>query len=310
MTAIEPELDVVCLGEVLVDLVPLSSDSTRFLARPGGAPANVAAALAALNQRTAIVSRVGSDAFGSLLVQALGARGVATHLLAQDSAAPTGLSVVSPHDSDYAPFVLYRHGSADSAITVHESWLRAVRETRILHLGSLLLTSVAGRTAFAEAVAAARQGGALISSDVNLRSTAWPDAEAMATAARDLIAAADIVKVTKDELATLQIDDNELHSTGKLWLVTDGPKGATIVLGDAAFHEPAPVVPFVDSTGAGDASLAAVLYSLLSAGVSRLDQLTAEDLRIALQRAVRAGSHVVQVAGAMEGLLTEQELTV
>lgn len=288
--------DVVSLGEVLVDLVPLP-ENWEYTARAGGAPANMAAGLADRGHRVAMLGRVGADWYGDLVRETLKANGVATDLLQRDARRRTGLSVVA-RSGESPDFVLYRGDTADGWVEIDQAASHAIEAARLLHLGSLLSTSSAGEATLERAVALARANGLTVSADVNLRHGAWASSHVMLRHARSLIGLADIIKVTVDELAELGLALSDLTADGKLWLVTDAGRGAVVVHGAQFARRSAPTVTVVDTTGAGDASLAGLLDVVLRSG-HRVGALPDEVLEAALAAAVAAGSAAVQRAGAM-----------
>ena len=285
------DLDVVCLGEVLVDFVPDSAGTHR--ARPGGAPANVAAGLASLGHRVGILCRTGDDGFGRAIAATLLERGVSDRLVQVDRVAPTSLAVVAVAGEE-PPFALYRQGTADGSVVFDVEARAAIRDARLLHLGSLLGTSARGRRVIRQAFRVARRNSTIVSVDVNLRRSAWSNEGAMIRGARSLIRRADVVKVTVDETRLLGLTAAEMASGGKLWLITDGERGATAVRSSTSERADARATGVVETTGAGDASFAAFLDAVLDAGSP-----AAVDLASAVDHAVHAGALAVQVPGAM-----------
>ncbi len=104
---------VVTLGEALVDLVPAGEVDWTFMARPGGAPANVAVALARLGTSVAFVGRVGRDALGRLVARTLEDAGVDIRALQVDETRHTPLALVVPSESDLDRFLIYRSETSD-----------------------------------------------------------------------------------------------------------------------------------------------------------------------------------------------------
>lgn len=293
--------DVVCVGEVLVDFVP---DGTgAFHPRAGGAPANVAAALASLGRTAAMISAVGDDWLGVLITAALGEHGVDTAAVQRDGERPTGVAVVTPPGSRGADFVIHRATAADAHLALHEQERSLIRRAGCVHLSSMLSASPAGARVHEE-VATATAGTAVLSSfDVNLRPSVWPSAGDMLTATRHMIAAADVVKVTEEELRQLGLEIEPRRAEGRLWLITDGAVGARLVTPRLQVRRDVRPAVVVDATGAGDATLATLLDSVLgSVAADDAGAWDAEDVEHALDRAMRVGAHVVQQSGAMSDL--------
>lgn len=286
------EHDVVCVGEALVDFVPFGDE---FRPRSGGAPANVAAALASLGRRSALVSAVGSDWLGQMVLHSLVEAGVDTGLVHTDAARSTGVAIVAPPGAPGPEFTIYRSEAADAHLDVSESAAKAMQCAPIVHVSSLLPSSVAGGS-LVEAARRSAAGG-LLSYDVNLRPGAWSTTADMIAAAHRMIEIADVIKVTEAERTLLDLTISP-ETTTAIWLLTDGAHGARIVAPGVEVHAQTPPVQVVDSTGAGDATLAALLDALLEVGAERT-AVTTEFAQLALARCVRIGAHVVQQRGAM-----------
>jgi fructokinase len=189
----------------------------------------------------------------------------------------------------------------------------------MLHVGTLSMAASTSRRATLAAVQTAREAGVPVSLDVNLRPTVWQDRNKMLAATRELSCLATIVKVTRDEIEAIGATEAELLALGpRIVLVTDGGHGAWATTETGTRHCGARSVDVVDSTGAGDAFMAAFLRALLEAGAAS-PSMTRGDapwsgadqdaVDRALGIAVWAGSVAVQRVGAMESLPTEAELS-
>lgn len=285
-------LSLLCIGELLVDLVP--DGHGKYEPRLGGAPANVAIISAALGVRSALVSRIGEDWLGRLVTEQL--RTTRTDAgMVQVLASKTGLAVVAPRGEGPPAFLMYREASADAQVTLLPRERDAVRSARVVHLSSLLPTSPHGRDTVECVLADRDDEGGLISFDVNLRPNAWDSDARMREWTSRLLQRAHIVKVTEAELAWLGVTVADRHDA--LWLITDGARGARLIGPHGEARASAPRVPVVDTTGAGDAALAALLSELIR---SDLDprELTPADAEEIVEYAVSVGSEVVQHVGA------------
>lgn len=310
------DFDVITLGEALVDLVPRSrSVPWLFEARPGGAPANVAVGLARLGHRVAHVGRVGADFLGSYVLGAVTDAGVSTQWLQVDPVRPTTVAIVSPRPADESErFVMYRTGGAETALTPDDLPVAAIRKARVLHVGTLSMTTEPSRGATEAAVLVARSCGGVVSVDVNLRPRAWPSLEDMRDAATQLVSSASIIKLSAEELVMLELDPASLVGMyGCLVLVTDGGREATAYGYFGAVSETPPEVEVVDPTGAGDAFVAGFLHSYLNEPTASravpAARLPVDVIRKALHVAVKAGSLALGRRGAVEGLPYPEELS-
>ena len=215
----------------------------------------------------------------------------------------TSLAVVSLDASGDRDFALYREGCADASLAVEELDLDVVGTTRVLHTGSLSLGSPASAAAQRAAVAAAREAGALISADPNLRPAVWRDPAAMLATGREAVAAADIVKISEEELAALSGTRGIRAGVAAIWhpglkvmAVTRGAAGAILLTPDARVAIPGFAVDVLDTVGCGDAFTASLLAGLLAADIASLDAATLTSIG---RRASAAGAVMATISGAM-----------
>ena len=199
-------IDVTALGELLIDFTCLSTDETGYptmAAHPGGAPANFLAALAGFGAKTALLGKVGADAFGKLLVKTLEQAGIETRGLVQSSDVFTTLAFVTLNESGDREFSFARKPGADTRLTFDELDLGLIDGARVFHFGSLSLTDEPARTTTRRAVAYARERGKLVTYDPNLRKPLWKD---LAEAREQLLwglGQADVVKISDEEVEFL-----------------------------------------------------------------------------------------------------------
>ena len=300
--------DVAAFGELVIDMIPVESKngSWLFAAKPGGAPGNVAAGVAQLGLRAAMLSKVGPGPLGSLLIESLTRAGVDTHGIARSQIDPTALAMVSVNAGGEPEFMLYRNGCADSRYEPEDVALDVVRTCRVLHVGSLLLASPLSAQAQRLAINTATAAGALISTDVNFRPALWHDTEAMYETGREAIANADIVKVSAEELVGLtSTADTETavkmlwHSKLKVFAVTHGAGGAELFTSHCHVSVAGFPVKVADTVGCGDAFTAALLTGLLQTDLPALEE---EQLYRIGRTACAAGAVVARVMGAMENM--------
>jgi fructokinase len=308
------KFDVVALGELVIDLIPEGSDGDEplYAARPGGAPGNVAAGIARLGLRAAMLTKVGREPFGDLAVRALAATGVDVGAVRRAGVETTALAVVSLDEKGDRDFTLYRANSADASYAPEEVDDAVIRTSRLLHVGSLALKTPVSAAAQRHAVAVAREAGALVSADPNLRPAVWDDHAAMADAGREAVASADIVKLSREELATLSGAADAAEAIRRLWhpdikvmAVTDGERGAMIHTADLSVAIEGFAVPVVDTVGCGDAFMASLLAGLVRTDLSRLDRGA---LAAIGRRACAAGAVIATRAGAMTRMPRPEEI--
>ena len=175
-------MDVVCLGEALIDMFPAEigrplAEVSAFHPKPGGAPANVAVAAARLGASAAFLGEVGDDAFGRFLIDTLAAEGVDTRGMRVDRTARTTLAVIAMPDPQRAEFIFYRQPGQDMGLRPDDIDTRLLGAARAFHCGPLSLIDEPGRSATLRAMTTARKAGALVSFDVNYRPSIWPHPE-------------------------------------------------------------------------------------------------------------------------------------
>lgn len=312
----ERALDLLCVGEALVDLLPEERgrkvrDVERWTRCSGGSPANVAIGAARLGRRTAFLGVVGEDEFGHFLRGSLEREGVRTHWMRQTREARTGLAFVSIADDGDRSFVFYRKPSAEFLLSVADVERAELEQARVVHFGtnSLLLPQAAD--AARELVKRARAAGAVVSCDPNLRLHVWDDPMVLHGLLRELLPGADVIKVAEDEaeFCTGERDPERaaraLGDLGaELAIVTLGAAGALWCRNGAIHRVPAPQVEAIDATGAGDGFVSGLLSRLtaeLEAGRA-LRELDDEEIADATRFACRVGSAVVTRLGAVAGL--------
>ncbi|RWR92726.1 Carbohydrate kinase PfkB [Cinnamomum micranthum f. kanehirae] len=266
---------VVSFGEMLIDFVPdiagvSLAESIGFIKAPGGAPANVAVAITKLGGRSAFIGKFGDDEFGHMLVDILKKNGVNGDGVCFDPDARTALAFVTLKKNGGREFMFYRNPSADMLLKESELNLDLIQQAKIFHYGSISLISEPCRSAHLAALRAAKEAGLLLSYDPNVRLPLWPSPDAAREGIRSIWTEADFIKVSDDEVAFLTNGDprNEdvvwsLWFDGlKLLVVTDGERGCRYYTKDFKGKVKGYSVKTVDTTGAGDAFVGALLFSL------------------------------------------------
>ncbi len=275
-----PIVEVVTCGELLIDFVATEvgvtlAQASLFQKAPGGAPANVAVGLARLGHHVGFMSQVGDDEFGHFLAHTLSSNAVDISALRFSTQARTALAFVSLLPDGDRDFMFYRHPSADMLWRPEDVDPAYTANARIFHYGSLSLIHEPGRSATLTALTFARNNGALLSYDPNLRLSLWPSPEAARTGILTGWQHAQIVKVSEEELLFLSQESTLEQAIKSLWhphlrllVVTHGKDGCTYFTSEITGHIPGFSVSTVDTTGAGDAFVAGMLSGLLTANLS------------------------------------------
>lgn len=310
---------VVAIGELLIDFVPQQKgcaldEVTHFERVAGGAPANVAAAVARLGGKAAMISQVGEDAFGTHICKVLESNGVDTSAVFRTSRANTGLAFVSLDADGNREFSFFRNPSADLFLSEEQISPEMFDDCAALHFCSVDLVDWPVRGAHRRAIELAHKAGALISFDPNVRLPLWSSPADCQAAIRDFLPSADLVKLSDDEVefvtgcADARAAAERLLANGcKLVLVTRGAHGSAVYTRNAAASAQTLSVPVTDTTGAGDSFIGSFLYQLTRDGVGAdgLEALTAEQLTAYLQFSAQYASLTVQHKGAVMATLDE-----
>lgn len=302
---------------MLIDFVPDSPGSSgaglsevqRFVKAAGGAPANVAVAARQLGVPAAMLAALGDDPFGSFLERTLVENGVDVSAVARVPQ-QTALAFVALGAGGERDFMFYRADPAHDRISVEQveaAFAGATLATvRTLHLGSNSLAARPAKDASERAVELAHAEGVSVSFDVNYRAPFWRNAGEAKGAIGELLPAAELVKLSLDELELLTGEGDfaaaERFAAGllggraRLVCVTLGAAGAWYFTAAGSGSVAAPSVPSVDTTGAGDAFMAAVLVADLADQGRWSDAAAA---RLSVERACSYASLTTTVRGAI-----------
>ena len=266
-------IDVVALGEVLIDFASRGTDANGYplmQALPGGAPANFLAALTKYGKSTAFLGKVGDDTFGHLLLGTVKNAGIETRGIVVDPTVFTTLAFVTFDASGDRSFSFARKPGADTCLTWEEVDKSLIDEARVFHFGTLSLTNDPARTATQKCVAYAKEAGKLITCDPNLRKPLWSSEEEAKEQMLWSLSQADVVKISDDEVEFLwnctpeEGADKLLKEFGvSLAMVTLGPKGCLLKTAGASCQVTSPKVSPVDTTGAGDIFGGSAVWKLL-----------------------------------------------
>lgn len=313
---------VMSFGEALIDFVPTQngqplSEVEGFRRAAGGAPANVAAAVARLGGDSYFVGKVGDDAFGRFLETTLKDSGVNTEHLLFTREAKTALAFVSLRDDGERDFMFYREPSADMLFEASEMNPTWFQTPGIYHFCSVTLSHPTSAAATRRGAELAYQKNWLVSFDPNLRFPLWKRPEDAREAVLPLIPFANLVKVSDEELLFItQSRDPDRGARALLDLgvdlvvVTRGNKGSDYYTQHSQGHVPSVTVEAVDATGAGDAFDGGLLYQLAERdldrpGFRRLLQ-NAEALEEILRFANVCGAITATGRGAIPALPTRE----
>lgn len=273
---IEP---VVCLGECLVDRLfevgetpePGSNNGTDY---PGGAPANVAAAIAKLGTPTRLISALGQDDLGDWLVQVMQAQGMACQIQ-RVADWPTRTVLVQRDETGDRQFIGFSAPNPAAFADAHltPDWLDAVNfaEVQYLVMGTLGLAYPTTAAAMARARNQAQQAGTKLVIDLNWRPVFWSEVTIAPPRIREFLKTAHLLKLSREEALWLMDTDSATEICQQFphceaVLLTDGGNGSTCATKQHSVSLPAFDVSSQDTTGAGDAFLAGILHQLCQRG--------------------------------------------
>lgn len=264
--------DVVCMGETMVQLVPDGTpgfaDTDRAILHQAGAESNVAVGLSRLGANAAWISRLGDDAFGTRIRNALAAENVDCSAVLTDPEAQTGLFVKEVRGDTRKVHYYRKHSAASRMSPEDASRALQMRARVLLTSGVTAALSTSCEKALRCLMAGAQRTDSLIAFDVNYRPVLWPSAEEASLVLHELAESSDMVFIGLDEAAALwdcaDPDDVRRHvPSPRTLVVKNGPGPATVFSAGETLEVPALPVEVVDAVGAGDAFAAGFIFGHL-----------------------------------------------
>ena len=275
---------VIAIGEALIDFIPHEkgralNDVENFLRVPGGAPLNVAAAVAKLGGKSQMLTKLGQDGFGDAILNEVKPLGVDVSRISRTNEANTALAFVSLRENGERDFSFYRNPSADMLLSAEEICLEDFNEKDILHFCSVSLIDAPIKEAHRRAIEIAKEKGCLISFDPNVRLPLWKNPEDCRKAILEFLPLSNIVKISDEELEFITGIKDEKEAldfllTGdvKVIIYTKGTNGAEFITKERVIFSPSFKVSAQDTTGAGDSFIGSLLYQVAE-GEYSLEQL-------------------------------------
>ena len=305
-------MKVLCIGEALIDMICTDrgsrlADGQNFLKKAGGAPANVAAAIAALGGQVDMAAKVGKDPFGQHLIDLLKEMGVNTKWVIQDPNSFTTFAFVSLMEDGERDF--YFNRGADGQLAISDLATINLNEYSIVHFGSAtgFLPGPLQAT-YLDLLIKAKAAGALISFDPNYRHLLFPNNTAsFVTQSWHYIQSCDFFKLSDEEamlitgLDTVDAAAAALRAkTNAVFAITLGKEGTLLSSNHGTEIISSIPITAIDATGAGDAFVGAVLYQLIGTTPSQLSSFSIEQWRTMITNANKAGARTCEYMGAME----------
>lgn len=310
------KFDVVALGELLIDFTEngiSSQGNPIFEANPGGAPCNVLAMLQKLGKKTAFIGKVGSDMFGSQLTETVKAAGIDVTGLVSDKSVSTTMAFVHTLPDGDREFSFVRDPGADMMLRKDEIDVDIVSSAKIFHFGTLSSTHEGVREATRYAIDIAKESGALISFDPNLRPPLWDSLEDARREIEYGFEKCDILKISDNEIefmtGSTDYDKAVRELMGKyhikLAFATLGKNGSRAYFGDMQAEFGGFDVDTIETTGAGDTFCGSALNFILEHDINAL---TENDLKELLAFANAAAAIITTRRGALKVMPEKKEI--
>ena len=277
---------VLCIGEILADMIGQEKDGTiTYERKAGGAPFNVACALNKFGTQVKFVGNVGDDLIGEFLLKFASDFGMDTTYITKDENRNTTLAFVELSECGERSFCFYRKNTADYFLPMVSDELLV--QTDIVCIGSLMMATESCVQYALDVIERAHKLGKKVAFDVNYRTDIFRDKQSAVTTYKKILAKADIVKFSEDEVLTFGKDYIQTALADKLVLITLGKNGSEWIYKGKSNTQSSIKVDVVDTTGAGDAFFAGAL--------SVLDKVRGEYTFEDLDKAIKFGN----VTGAL-----------
>ncbi len=303
-------VDVISLGEALIDFPALESGKSLaevkgFKKVAGGATANVSVGVCKLGRSSSFLGRVGDDYFGYFLRDTIKKSGVDVSQMQFDKKARTTLAFFSIPTPNTREFLFYRNPGADMMLDASQFDRDFVKSAKVFHFGSVSLIDEPSRSSTMEAVGLAKNGGAIVSYDPNLRMGLWPDEKTAKQQIEKPLNIVDILKVNDEELEFITGERD--FEKGMEKLLSYGPRLVVLTLGkEGSYYKTAHLfgkfnafsVDTVDATGCGDSFVAGIICGMLE---NSLEKLLIE--REILQSVLRFASAAAAITSTRKGVI-------
>ena len=311
------QYDVVALGELLIDFTENGTSGQGnpvYEANPGGAPCNVLSMLNRLGHQTAFLGKVGNDIFGRQLRSTVDSAGINVEGLLTDEDVRTTLAFVETKPDGDRDFSFYRNPGADMMLREEEVRDDIIAAGKIFHFGTLSMTNEPVRSATKHAIAVAKENGALISFDPNIREPLWKDMEEAKEQTAYGLSVCDILKISDNEIQWFSGKEDYTEGIRMLQqtyqipliLLSMGRDGSRVYYKNMIVEVPAFLQKnTIETTGAGDTFGACCLHYILQYG---LMELTEQQLKDMLTFANAAASIITTRKGALRVMPSLEEI--
>lgn len=316
---------IITIGEALIDFIPnqkgcMLKDVSGFERVAGGAPANVAAAVAKLGGNAHFISKLGNDSFGDHIIDVLNDANVNTEYVLRTNKANTGLAFVSLKEDGNRDFSFYRNPSADMLLEkeeINESWFDGCK---ILHFCSVDLVESPMKYAHKKAIEYATKNEAIISFDPNVRLPLWDNPNDCKNVIKEFLPLSNILKISDEELEFITGIEDEKEALESLFvgnvavvIYTKGPDGALYITKKdnmmKIVEKKGIKVRAIDTTGAGDSFIGSFLYQLgkNNINLNELDNLIEDNVKYMLEFSNKYAADTTTKKGAISAMCTIEE---
>ncbi|NBK97645.1 MAG: carbohydrate kinase [Erysipelotrichia bacterium] len=309
------------IGEALIDFIPNKKgtrlkDVVSFTRAVGGAPANVAGAVAKLGMPAKFLSKLGNDAFGHHIIEVLDQVGIETQKIMLSDEYETSLAFVSLAEDGNRDFKFYRKHSADLQFSDDDISENELDDCGIIHFCSVSLVDSPMKKAHRKLIDMAIKQNVFVSFDPNLRMSLWEDECQLKETVRAFLPYADIIKISDEELEFITGKQKVEEALPMIFanrcqyfIYTKGKDGVELYTRDGKrIDSKGYSVDVVDTTGAGDSFIGAFIYCLLKDHVDHLEEVSEEVLKKYLDFSNLYAAHTTSKEGALSAMATMEEI--
>ncbi len=305
-------IDLYSIGEMVIDFIP-GSEEASYIRKAGGAPANVAIAVAKNQLHAAMCCKVGDDNFGHFLMDTLAEYNVTAACKDFCKTAITTLAFVTLAANGERVFTFARKPGADMMLDENDVKESDIENAVIIHAGSCSLSAQPEKNATIKAMKLAHNSGKLVSFDVNYRNIMWnDDIKACTEAIKDILQYVDLLKLSGEEIDMMGGEENlpKLMKDYNISVIVEtlGSDGAQAFFKNNVIRVKGHKVHAVDATGCGDAFWGAFLSKLRHHNVSKLEDLNDDIIKSAMDYGNISGCICVQSKGAITSIPTKLQI--
>jgi fructokinase len=292
---------VISLGEAFVDLISADSTNTEYQQLLGGATVNVAVGVKRLGIPSYYLCKLGTNQLSEFVESELSKERIDTTFCIRTSVKEICVVYVHLDENGERYFHKYINNTPDVVLTENELDMKVFAMARIFYFGSGTLFHETSKKTTMTALTFAREANTLIAFDANLRLKRWESESQCRKTVCSYLNQVDIAKLTEEELFFLTETDlmedglNKVSAYNIPYLfITLGSKGAIAVMNGRKVYVPSIEVDAIDTTGAGDAFMAALLYQFHEKGMPteliQLEEYTTYANRVAAMTTTQLGS--------------------